>query len=65
MSAAALLAKNADPTDEEIDAAMAGNICRCGMYGRIKSAIRTVASGQTPESVTGNFYNAAVEVAGE
>ena len=44
MSAAALLESNPNPTDEEIDAAMAGNICRCGCYPRIKSAIRTVAT---------------------
>ena len=43
MSAASLLASNADPSDEEIDAAMRGNICRCGMYGRIKKAIKNVA----------------------
>ena len=65
MSAAALLATNANPSDEDIDAAMAGNICRCGMYGRIKSAIKTAASNQTPEAVTASYYNAAAEVAGE
>jgi isoquinoline 1-oxidoreductase alpha subunit len=43
MSAAALLASNPDPTDEEIDAAMSGNICRCGTYGRIRKAIRLAA----------------------
>ena len=43
MSAASLLASNANPSDEEIDAAMQGNICRCGMYGRIKKAIKNVA----------------------
>ena len=41
MSAASLLATNANPSDDDINAAMAGNICRCGMYGRIKSAIKT------------------------
>ena len=40
MSAAALLAANPKPTDAEIDAAMAGNICRCGTYPRIRAAIR-------------------------
>jgi isoquinoline 1-oxidoreductase alpha subunit len=44
MSAVALLNENPSPTEEEIDAAMSGNICRCGMYGRIKSAIQR-ASG--------------------
>lgn len=49
MSAVALLNENPSPTDEEIDAAMSGNICRCGMYSRIKSAIhRASASLQTP-----------------
>jgi isoquinoline 1-oxidoreductase alpha subunit len=40
MSAAALLADNPKPTDAEIDAAMSGNICRCGTYPRIRAAIR-------------------------
>jgi aerobic-type carbon monoxide dehydrogenase small subunit (CoxS/CutS family) len=39
MSAAALLAKNPQPSDDEIDAYMAGNICRCGTYQRIRRAI--------------------------
>lgn len=43
MSAAALLKSKSNPTDEEIDAAMTGNICRCGTYMRIKAAIRTAA----------------------
>lgn len=43
MSAAALLARSPRPSDEEIDAAMAGNICRCGMYGRIRKAIKSAA----------------------
>jgi len=45
MAAAALLAKNPRPTDEDIDRAMAGNICRCGTYQRIRKAIHTAASG--------------------
>ena len=45
MSAAALLARNANPSDAEIDGAMSGNICRCGMYSRIKDAIKTAAGG--------------------
>src|SRR5438105_13219521 len=44
MSAAALLAHKPDPTDEDIDLAMAGNICRCGTYQRIRDAIREAAS---------------------
>jgi aerobic-type carbon monoxide dehydrogenase small subunit (CoxS/CutS family) len=43
MSAAALLAQRADPTDEEIDVAMSGNICRCGTYPRIRAAIHRAA----------------------
>ncbi|CAD5105897.1 (2Fe-2S)-binding protein [Zestomonas carbonaria] len=47
MSATALLASNANPSDSEIDGAMAGNICRCGTYVRIREAIKS-ASGQGP-----------------
>jgi aerobic-type carbon monoxide dehydrogenase small subunit (CoxS/CutS family) len=43
MSAVALLEGNKSPSDEDIDAAMNGNICRCGTYTRIKSAIKTAA----------------------
>ena len=46
MSAAALLATNVAPTDEDIDSAMAGNICRCGTYGRIRKAIHRTAEGR-------------------
>ena len=45
MSAAALLAKNPKPSDADIDAAMSGNVCRCGTYQRIRAAIH-VAAGQ-------------------
>jgi aerobic-type carbon monoxide dehydrogenase small subunit (CoxS/CutS family) len=45
MSAAALLAKNPKPSDADIDTAMAGNICRCGTYPRIRAAIRKAATG--------------------
>ena len=44
MSATALLRANRHPSDGEIDAAMSGNICRCGTYQRIRDAIRTAAS---------------------
>ena len=44
MSAVALLAGNASPTDADIDAAMDGNICRCGAYQRIRAAIREAAA---------------------
>jgi isoquinoline 1-oxidoreductase alpha subunit len=43
MSASALLAKTPQPTDADIDAAMAGNICRCGTYQRIRAAIHRAA----------------------
>jgi len=44
MSAAALLAAKPSPTDADIDAAMAGNICRCGTYQRIRAAIHKAAA---------------------
>jgi len=43
MSAAALLAQNPSPSDEELDAGMSGNICRCGTYLRVHAAVRTAA----------------------
>jgi isoquinoline 1-oxidoreductase alpha subunit len=45
MQAAALLQGTPDPTDADIDAAMSGNICRCGTYPRIRAAIKLAASG--------------------
>jgi len=45
MSAAALLAKNPKPTDAQIDAAMDGNLCRCGTYVRVREAIHQAAAG--------------------
>jgi isoquinoline 1-oxidoreductase subunit alpha len=46
MSAAALLKKTPKPTDADIDAAMAGNLCRCGTYVRIKDAIKSAAAAK-------------------
>ncbi|MFB6417716.1 (2Fe-2S)-binding protein [Bradyrhizobium tunisiense] len=46
MSAAALIATTPNPGDADIDAAMAGNICRCGTYVRIREAIKRAASGR-------------------
>ncbi|HTC83886.1 MAG TPA: 2Fe-2S iron-sulfur cluster-binding protein, partial [Rhizomicrobium sp.] len=43
MSAAALIASTPNPTDADIDAAMAGNICRCGTYVRIREAVKKAA----------------------
>ena len=44
MSASALLAKNKNPSDADIDAAMSGNLCRCGTYNRIRAAIKDAAA---------------------
>ncbi|HZE10140.1 MAG TPA: (2Fe-2S)-binding protein [Burkholderiales bacterium] len=44
MSASALLAKNRAPTDTDIDAAMSGNVCRCGTYNQIRAAIKDAAA---------------------
>ena len=44
MAAAALLAKTPNPTDADIDAAMTGNVCRCGAYQRIRAAIKDAAA---------------------
>ena len=44
MQAASLLAAQPDPTDEQIDAVMSGNLCRCGTYPRIRSAIKSAAT---------------------
>jgi aerobic-type carbon monoxide dehydrogenase small subunit (CoxS/CutS family) len=52
MSAAALLGKNARPSDAEIDAAMAGNICRCGTYPRIRKAIHRAAELLAPDQAS-------------
>ena len=43
MQAASLLSENDNPTDEEIDDAMGGNLCRCGTYPRIRQAVKTAA----------------------
>lgn len=49
IAAHALLQRNAHPTDDEIRAAMSGNLCRCGTYPKILSAIRAVADGEFGE----------------
>ena len=53
MSAAALLAAKAKPTDADIDAAMAGNICRCGTYARIREGIKLAAGDLTNDKKGG------------
>ena len=50
MSASALLASNPSPSDSDIDAAMSGNICRCGIYVRIREAIKQAAQGSPASS---------------
>ncbi|EDM32740.1 isoquinoline 1-oxidoreductase, alpha subunit [Roseovarius sp. TM1035] len=44
MQAADLLARNPEPSDDDIDAAMSGNLCRCGTYPRIRAAVHAAAS---------------------
>jgi isoquinoline 1-oxidoreductase alpha subunit len=46
MSAVALLGKNPQPTDQQINAAMSGNLCRCGTYDRIRKAIHRAAEAR-------------------
>jgi aerobic-type carbon monoxide dehydrogenase small subunit (CoxS/CutS family) len=53
MSAAVLLREKADPTDQDIDDAMAGNICRCGTYLRIRKAIHMAAEMQKKTAAQG------------
>lgn len=50
MSAADLLSQNTDPSDDDINEAMSGNICRCGTYGRIRCAIKKAAAAMRGES---------------
>lgn len=50
MTAAGLLNNNSNPSDKEIEAAMNGNICRCGTYVRIKAAIKTASKFETQKS---------------
>ena len=50
MSATALLESNPNPSDAEIDAAMKGNICRCGCYPRIKQAIKSVTANASDDA---------------
>jgi isoquinoline 1-oxidoreductase subunit alpha len=58
MSASALLSSNANPSDEDIDNAMSGNICRCGTYSRIKAAIKDVANN--PQEFADLSYPASI-----
>ncbi|MDA7852551.1 (2Fe-2S)-binding protein [Porticoccaceae bacterium] len=63
MSASALLSKNPNPSNADIEAAMNGNICRCGTYSKIKSAIKSAAQAmRAPVSMVETFDPANVEV---
>jgi isoquinoline 1-oxidoreductase alpha subunit len=53
MTATALLARHAAPSDADIDAAMTGNLCRCGTYNRIRAAIKRAAGLPTTETSEG------------
>ena len=59
MSAVALLRDTPNPTDEDIDAAMRGNVCRCGAYGRIRAAIKTAAQAM-PQPVAPDIQDAPI-----
>lgn len=59
MSAAALLAANPRPSDEQINASMSGNICRCGMYSRIRKAIKVAAGIESASDAASNRETAA------
>lgn len=60
MSASALLARNANPSDADIDAAMSGNICRCGTYPRIRRAIHRAAQLMATAAPTATAVGAPV-----
>ena len=61
MQAVSFLATNSNPSDEDIDAAMSGNICRCGTYPRIRQAIKS-AAGQVASA---DYYDATSTQGGE
>jgi isoquinoline 1-oxidoreductase alpha subunit len=65
MSAAALLAKTPKPTDQDIDAAMNGNICRCGTYIRIRQAIHMAANLATGQPTRGAHSPSSSSAAGQ
>jgi isoquinoline 1-oxidoreductase subunit alpha len=65
MSAAALLQHTPHPTDAEIDAAMSGNLCRCGTYTRIRQAIHAAANGTATSSNLAGTTSDANAIAGK
>ena len=63
MSATALLTKTKSPSDADIDAAMSGNICRCGTYNRVRAAIKTAAvAGANPAAAKPAAAKSAAKV---
>ena len=58
MSTVALLNQNPTPTEDDVKAALAGNICRCGTYQRILNAVHVAASAMVDSSSTALFFNA-------
>lgn len=63
MAAAALLDANATPSDSDIDAAMSGNLCRCGTYPRIRAAIHRAAELRRTGSSIAQTWDPAIEIA--
>ena len=61
MSAAALIKNNPNPSDDDIDNAMAGNLCRCGSYPRIRSAIKSAAVNSRKVELTPEMVNKILE----
>lgn len=61
MSASALLEQNPNPTDDDIDQAMSGNLCRCGTYPRIKKAIKDVALAQHKSTSAVSHFDPSVD----
>ncbi|MFO7551167.1 MAG: (2Fe-2S)-binding protein [Haliea sp.] len=59
MSASALLASNPEPSDEEINTAMAGNLCRCGTYPRIRTAIKSTFADAAADAKAGSGEDAS------
>ena len=61
MSAVALLEKTPNPNDDDINKAMSGNVCRCGMYGRIRKAIHTASAKLPKEIILTPIYSKTAE----
>ena len=61
MAAHALLTTNTSPTDEDIDQAMSGNVCRCGTYPRVRKGIKRAAAVLATTSNTKNLFNGEMD----